>query len=433
MHTRERGAVNTMFFLIIFVLMLGAGFFGYTQYDAAKQMEMRAEAAKTEAARLKLDRIVRDHLLEDLRKVVGEAGTYKGRTGWDYSADLDEARKAGVEVSEMPEVANVTVPSAVTTKVDEFARDLKIPASLTTGLADFLGQILVEYKKRGTELADANSQVEKLRGERTALERSVAQINTERAAEASASNKSNTELRQYIDSNIADKQRLIDTMRNENNQRRTEISELTEKHKGELRDLDKVIGLKDAKIAALASTVKLVNPPQAADGSVLSTSSKTGLGYIDLGTKDMLPVGAIFTITDAGDGKEKAKAQVKNVERDRAEVMIFGVKDKFDYPVQGDKISSPLYSPGVRRQVALIGRFGYPYTKDTIKEILESLGNTVHDKVGPGVDLVIIGDETLNAEGTEFVKVEDTDDYKLASTLGAEFAPVNKIRGFLKL
>lgn len=432
MHTRERGAVNTMFFLIIFVLMLGAGFFGYTQYDAAKQMEMRAQAAKAEAAKLKLERTVRDHLLEDIRKVIGEAGTYKGRQGWDYSADIDEAKKAGAEVAEVPEVANVTIPSQVTTKVDEFARDLRIPASLTNSLPDLLGQILQEYKKRGTELADAKSQVEKLRGERTSLEKSIAQINTERQGESSNVAKANEELRQHIDTNMADKQRLIDTMRNENNTRRTEISELTEKHKAEKRDLAKEISLRDARIAAAAATIKLVNPPQAPDGSVLSTSAKTGLGYIDLGTKDMLPVGAIFTITDPRDGKEKAKAVVKNVEKERAEVQIYGVKDKFDYPVQGDKISSPIYSPGVRRQVALIGRFGYPYTKDTIKEIFTSLGNTVHDKVGPGVDLVIIGDETLNAEGTEFVKVEDTEDYKLANTLGAEFAPVNKIRGFLK-
>jgi len=125
-------------------------------------------------------------------------------------------------------------------------------------------------------------------------------------------------------------------------------------------------------------------------------------------------------------------AKVKAVEQNRAQIQISDVKDKYDYPVAGDLVSSPIYSPGVRRQVALIGRFGYPYTKDMVKTILESLGNKVHDKVGPGVDLVILGDETLNEEGTEYVKVEDTDDYKLAYKLGAEFAPVNKIRPFLK-
>lgn len=431
MHTRERGAVNTMFFLVVFVLMLGAGFFGYTQYDAAKQMEARVQTAQADVAKLRLDRIVRDHLLEDIRKVIGEAGTYKGRTGWDYQADIDEANKAGAGVTAIPELSNVTLPSQVTVKVDEFARDLKIPASLTNSLPDFLGQILVAYKAKSTELADAKSQVEKLRTERTELEKSIAQINGERATEARSGAQSVAEMRQYIDSNITEKQRLIDTMRNENNQRRTEISELNEKHKVEQRDWSKKEGLLVARVASAAAKVKLINPPDAPDGSVLSTSSKTNLGYIDLGTKDMLPVGAIFTISDPRDGKEKAKAMVKNVERDRAEVMIYGVKDKFDYPVQGDKVSSPIYSPGVRRQVALIGRFGYPYTKDTVKEILQSLGNTVHDKVSPGVDLVVIGDETQNAEG-DFVKVEDTEDYKLANTLGAEFAPVNKIRGFLK-
>jgi len=432
MHTRERGAVNTMFFLIILVLMLGAGFFGYTQYDARKQMEARAETAKAEAARMKLERTVRDHLLEDIRKVIGEAGTYKGRQGWDYQADLAEAQKAGATVTEIPEIANVTLPAQVVTKVDEFARDLKIPVSLTNSLADLLGQIMAEYKKKTTELADAKTQLEKTRTERSELEKSLAQINTERAAEARQAAQSVADLRQHVDTNFKDKQSLVDRLVAENNQSRVNISDLTEKHKTEQLQWSKEKGVLSARVANAAAKIKLINPPDAADGHVLSTSAKTNLGYIDLGTKDMLPAGAIFTIADPRDGKAKAKAVVKNVSRDRAEIMIYDVKDPYDYPVQGDQISSPIYSPGVRRNVALIGRFGYPYTKDTVKEILESLGNKVHDKVGPGVDLVVIGDETLNADGSEYVKVEDSDDYKLASTLGAEFAPVNKIRGFLK-
>lgn len=431
MHTRERGAVNTMFFIFTLVLLLGAVFFGFNQNTAVRNMESTVQAAQAEAAKLRFDRIVRDHLLEDIRKIVGEAGTYKGRPGWDYTADRDEARKYGVEVGE-PEIANVTLPVQVRTKFEETARDFKIPASLTSGLADFLGQVQGAYKAKVTEVADAKTELEKARAERAALERSLAQVNTDRAAEAQKAAQSVAELRQYIDSNIATKQTLIDTMIAENNQRRVDISDLTEKHKVDQRESSKEKELLKARIAAQASAVKLVNPPQAPDGSILSTSSKTNLGYIDLGTKDMLPVGAIFTISDPRDGKVKGMAEVKSVARERAEVMIYGVKDKFDYPVQGDQISSPIYSPGVRRQVALIGRFGYPYTKDTVKDLLVNLGNKVHDRVGPGVDLVVVGDETLNDEGTEFVKVEDSEDYKLASTLGAEFAPVNKIRSFLK-
>lgn len=433
MHTRERGAVNTMFFLIIFVLMLGAGFFGYTQYDAARKMEAQVAASQAEMAKMRLERVVRDHLLEDTRKVIGEAGTYKGRQGWDYTADLEEARKAGLAAAEIPEIPNVTLPSQVTVKVEEFARGMRIPQSLTNGLADLLNNIEQAYKARSTELADAKSQMESLRAERAALEKANATINAERAAQAQQAAQEVASLRQFIESQVSEKQGLIDRLIAENGEKRNALSTLTEEHKVQQREWTKERGLLDAAIQSARSTLKMVNPPESPDGNVLSTSSKTNLGYVDLGTKDMLPVGAVFKVTDPHDGKQKAMAVVRNVERDRAEVMFYDVKDKFDFPVQGDKLSSPIYSPGVRRQVALLGRFGYPYTRDTIKSILENLGNKVHDKVGPGVDLVIIGDQTLNADETEFQKVEDSEEYKLANTLGVEFAPVHKVRNFFKL
>ncbi len=432
MHNRERGAVNTMFFLVTLALMLGAAFFGYSQYDIGKSTQAALTARNAEIGKLRLEHAVRDHLLEDIRKVVGEAGTYKGREGWDYTDALEEARKAGVVDVAVPQLENVTIPSRITTKVAEFARELEIPASLTNGLPDLLGNVLTAFTAKKTAITDAKTQIAKLSADRTELEKANNTINAERAGEAQKASTAVAELRQYIDTNYLDKQRLIDTMRNENTQRRTEISELSEKHKLEQVESAKQIGLRDAKNAALAAAVKLHNPPEASDGAVLSCSATTNLGYINLGSKDMLPAGAVFTISDPRDGKHKGMAKVTKVEQERAQVQIYDIKDKFDFPVSGDVIASPIYSPGVRRQVALIGRFGYPYTKDMMKTILESLGNRVHDKVGPGVDLVILGDETLNDEGSAFLKVEETEDYKLASKLGSEFAPVNKIRGFLK-
>jgi hypothetical protein len=427
MHTRERGAVNTMVFFITLVLMLGAFFFGYTQHDDAKNLRAQLASAKSDVAKSKLDRLVRDHLLEDIRKVIGETGTYKGRDGYNYEEDVKEAGGA-----QLPELANVTIPSKVTEKVAEFAKDLGIPSSLTNGVADLLNQVTTTYRAKNTELADAKTQSTRLASEVAAAQRATAEVTTERGKESQAAAKSVADLRQHVTAEFANWRTQVDATRAEVAQRRTEISELSEKHKGELRVAAKEKSLLEARIASAAAVVKLHNPPEAADGDLLSASAATDLGYISLGTKDMLPSGAVFRVTDPRDGKLKAMAEVVGVERDRAQVRLYGVNDKFDYPVTGDKISSPIYSPGVRRNVALLGRFGYPYTKDTIKTVFKSLGNEVHDKVGPGVDLVIIGDETLSAEGDSFVKVEDTDDYKTAVALGVEFAPVHKIRQFLK-
>lgn len=432
MHTRERGAVNMFVFLMVLVLMLGAAFFGYSQYDEAKRLTADRHTARTEVARMRLQVLVRDHLLEDIRKVIGEAGTYKGREAWDYGADIADAAKAGVTDAAIPELPNVTIPGQITTKVNEFGRDLKLASSLTNGLSDLLSQIGTAYKVRSQELADAKSSIAKLSGERSTFEATVAQVNKDRSTDSTSATQANTELRQFVDAEFARKQNLIDTMRKENQDRRTELSDLQEKQKGEQRAWAKEKSLLEARIAAQAAAAKLQNAPEATDGKLLSTSAATNLAYVDLGAKDMLPVGTVFKVADPRDGKLKAMGEVVQVERDRAQVRIFDVQDKFDFPVSGDVVSSPIYSPNVRRNVALLGRFGYPYSKDMVKAMFEKLGNKVHDNVGPGVDLIIVGDETLSEDGDSFVKVEDTDDYKRAMQLGVEFAPLHKVRSYLK-
>ncbi len=432
MHTRERGAVNMFVFLMVLVLMLGAVFFGYSQYTEGKRLSAETHAAKAGEAKAKLAVLVRDHLLEDIRKVIGEAGTYKGRDGWNYNTDVEDAKKAGWAEASLPELANVTIPAQITTKVAEFGRDLKLASSLTNGLSDLLSQISTAYKVRSQELADAKSENVKLRGERASFETTVAQVNRDRSDDSNKASQANTELRQFVDAEFARKQNLIDTMRKENQDRRQELSDLQEKHKGEQRAWAKEKSLLEARIAAQAAAAKLQNAPEATDGKLLSASAATSLAYVDLGTKDMLPVGTVFKVADPRDGKHKAMGEVVSVERDRAQVRLFDVKDKFDFPVAGDVVSSPIYSPNVRRNVALLGRFGYPYSKDMVKAMFEKLGNKVHDKVGPGVDLIIVGDETLSEDGDAFVKVEDTDDYKRAMQLGVEFAPLHKVRAYLK-
>ena len=101
--------------------------------------------------------------------------------------------------------------------------------------------------------------------------------------------------------------------------------------------------------------------------------------------------------------------------------------------MKGDLISNDLYSPNVRRNIYLMGRFSYPLNKPAVKMILEELGNRVHDNIGPGVDLVLVGGDTLNEDGDGFVPVTESQAYKDALFLGIEIATVSKVREFLRL
>jgi hypothetical protein len=80
-----------------------------------------------------------------------------------------------------------------------------------------------------------------------------------------------------------------------------------------------------------------------------------------------------------------------------------------------------------------MGRFSYPYNKPQLEMLLKNLGNTLVNKMGPGVDTVILGDDAVNEAGDGFTSVTDSAEYKLANELGVEFAPLRKIRDLLKL
>ena len=142
------------------------------------------------------------------------------------------------------------------------------------------------------------------------------------------------------------------------------------------------------------------------DAMVIEASQAAGRAWINIGRNDMLAVGTTFRITgpDADDGV-KAHGTVRRIENDRAELIVTGVQDRFNFVARGDEVHNDLYSPNVRRNVYLLGRFGHPYSKPMVKKLLEKLGNSVSDKIGPGVDLVLVGSDEINEDGSGFTPI----------------------------
>jgi hypothetical protein len=130
----------------------------------------------------------------------------------------------------------------------------------------------------------------------------------------------------------------------------------------------------------------------------------------------------------------KCKATVVRVLEDRSEVELSEFADEVgDFPRAGDLLFNDLYSPRVTRTIFLMGRFQAPYQKEPLKLLLTRLGNKVVDKMGPGVDTVILGNDPMNEEGTGLVRVQDSEEYKLADKLHVEFQTLQAVRDFLKL
>ena len=83
--------------------------------------------------------------------------------------------------------------------------------------------------------------------------------------------------------------------------------------------------------------------------------------------------------------------------------------------------------------IYLMGRFSQPYTRPLLKSLLENLGNRVVDELNPAVDLILVGGDSINEDGSGFTPIEESEEFKKAQFLRIEMAPLSKVRQYLRL
>ncbi len=426
MHTRERGAahINIFYFLIMLVLFLGALGFASVQMTENTTLREEIKNVRAESEQVTHDLEVLTHYTEDMAEVVGETGSYAGRDGFVY--DLKEGALT------QKSLEGVALPNRLKSLLQEFARDASIPESTATPVQSLLSQtkqVLASKEKRISDVVAENASLTNMRG---TLEANVSTANQQKTDEVSKLNDALAELQQGFESAQTALQETITGLRDQVRNKTEELDQLREQHVADQRAWRNMENQLRGRNNVMAAKIALVNPPQEPDGTVMSSSEAAEVAWIDLGRRDMLPRGTVFEIISPDTGATKGYGRVNRVEFDRSELALYGVVDRYDPITKGDLVRNDVYSAGVRRNVFLMGRFGYPMDKPSVKLALEQLGNTVHDSIGPAVDLVIVGGDTISEEGG-FTAITESDEYKQALQLGIEIAPFNKVREFVKL
>ena len=420
MHSGQRGAahVNVFFFLIMLVLFLGALGFAYVTLSKNTELEQRIAAAETKVrVSAGKDRLIQ-HYLEDVAKEIGERGEYAGRDGFTY-----EGNPAPLQ--------NVAVPARIKATMTDFANAVRVP--VTAELSSLFGIVKGQMDKVEEISANMATQKATIENEVAALKTEIAEI---KKSQKSAVDGLNAQIRQRTEdytARTADLERTIAAGSQEYTRLREEHSDAVAQHQVTVGGLRKEMDTLGARIDAAADKVKLLNPAQSPDGMVIDASQATGLAWINLGRRDQLPIGTTFEVIKPGSDTVKAYATVSRLEQDRAEVRITGLKDQYDPVANGDMVRNDLYSPEMRHNIYLMGRFAAPMTRPTVSALLENLGNRVVDELGPGVDLILLGSNTINEDGSGFTPLTETEEYKLAQFLRIEMAPLSKVRQYLKL
>lgn len=182
----------------------------------------------------------------------------------------------------------------------------------------------------------------------------------------------------------------------------------------------------------------IVKEPQAADGKVLAISKDLGLGWINLGAAQRLPVGTRFTVVSGVTGSDRVKAmcEVTKVQGDMAEVSFSDQRDPFDPPTVGDVIYNPVYDPRGARNALFVGSFSGQWGEDQLKNLLGGMGVTIQKKLDQATDFLIVGSELYVDENKQPVETpiqpSDLPVYKEAVAQGVQIVLLKDLRNYFR-
>lgn len=419
MDHRQRGVahVNIFWCLVPLVLMFAGIGYAYMKHTEADENLVARFKAERDSAAFKSRLYERERQLKDLTDVLGNPGKYK----------------APVEpIPEYQPPTQWTVPDTLENAFGMFRTNLGVPGSLRS-LDDVLGAARTVLQERKDQIANLERSLTEMRNSTEQARRSLDQVRGQKDQEITDLQSQVRNEQGRIDRTVAQGQADLAAAREKTRQ-------ANKAREDAVRDADAQIKEKDRELRDLHAAnqrktdlTRLINSPQAPDGRVLSSSPSTRLAWIDIGAKDLVKVGLTFRVLEPGANgtlNVKGNAEVTKVENDRSEVKIVNLVNPLNPIVRNDLVANDLYSPNLKRNIYLLGRFGAPLTKGMITQILESMGNTVSEKMSPSVDLVIVGYEEV---GEDAPKIADSEDFRKAMSWDIEVASLNKIRDFLKL
>ncbi len=139
------------------------------------------------------------------------------------------------------------------------------------------------------------------------------------------------------------------------------------------------------------------------DGSVLEAEGKSNQLVIDLGTREHLKPGVLFAVFNYERGVyvDKGSIEIIQVEERVAVARILKQTDPRRNPIgKGDYIGNPVWDKDAPKVLVLAGEFAR-FTKPDLEGFIRATGGVVRDKLGPGVDFLVVQGTPTDRSDTE--------------------------------
>jgi hypothetical protein len=424
MHNRQSGAAHVpmIFFLLLLVMFLGALMYAYMSVSENGKLKLERDQARTDLQAIKGRELLVEHYIEDLARVVGKPGKYEGRTG----------QTASVYQGATLPYAGVMNPAEIKKVMDDACAAAEV--STAGSLENVLGALIGKVSQQKTRVRDIEAERDKVVAEKTEVDRKFQEASSSASKAASEWNQNLETTRSTFTAATTEQGNRLNQVQETLKAKADELTTEKEKALAKEKDLNKEIEKHKMQHSALTARESLRKAADVADGKVLVAKSGISTAFINLGRKDMLQPGTTFRVRSPNSDTVKGYATVKRVEEESAEVELRDFVDPVgDFAREGDLLYNDLYTPRMTRTIYLMGRFTAPYQKEQVAMLLKRLGNTVVDKMKPGVDTVILGNNPINEAGDGFTEVSESEEFKLASELRVEFAYLNQVRDLIQL
>jgi hypothetical protein len=363
----------------------------------------------------------------------------------ELSAQVEEEKKHYQDLSKVVGYYDETAaaPKTEIPTVEEGMKALRTSVPEVDASAKTLQKALAgaakEYNNQKNSVKDRDTQIASLKSENEALNKNVRDISEKSANDQRELSRKLTDLEQAKSDMQADLERQLAEARDNYkdrdlkwHQEQTAGADAQRKFQQELQSLR----------GKLAEQGRKLNPftkqPESPDGRILGVSKDLNLGWINLGSKNRLPVGTRFRVVSALQNSTtvKAWAEVTSVESDMAEVRFLDQKDPFDAPVVGDLIFNPLYDPVGERHAILVGRFSGAMNEKELRALLAEMGVVVQKSLDKTTDFMIVGGEMYTDDnGQPYpspVQPTDLPVYKDAVAEGVQVVQMKDLRQYFR-
>ena len=374
---RQGGAVHIVIFIMVIVVALVGWGLWYGQYSDNDQLVKNADSAQAE---------------------------FEYQQGQNLKLKQAFTRVASVTggiPSDLPEPGEET-PEEWSDKLEAMLKPVRDKIAETRSLfggqessVQTLFDLPTPAEAMLTSKENANNRlqrdVQSITGEKTSAEQANVALVSQHSTEIDSKNNEISQLRERHAGQLQQQEDEYKRAAAERDEVTRKYETSIEEHRTAMQQLSDKVDSLEREVRDFKSPLKIKRMREKPDGKIIAVDRRAGLCWIDIGSRDLLRRGTRFKAFGRRKGGERIPhgyITVQDVEARRALCAIDGNAEV----EQGDTIFNPHFDADGAKVFHLLGKLPGRFNNQQAQSILEGFGAVVSENLTIHVDFLVLGD-----------------------------------------